>query len=301
MRRLLVLACLGSAAASDETEPFAAVAVASGDEYPAARDALLAREDAAAILHAAKDGAESELDRWLAEVLLVRLEQAAAFRDAQRDYREKLDKLYHGVGMLTIKCVWVTWVGRGVTVLVPGEELPKEWRGRGERWAQAFDETRLEASPVRTLALAEIALKGVGKLPADPSHQDPSEDDLRFGALHRLLRDGEGRVLPAMLQFLKDPASSVQHRALAARMLGCEGYKEALPEFLRLAEDEGAATNLRDEAIHGIGSLGDPAAIPTLERIVARGKDAPREPGNLGPRRFARLANVALQAIRGER
>ena len=50
-----------------------------------------------------------------------------------------------------------------------------------------------------------------------------------------------------------------------------------------------------------IGPLAHEDAIPVLERIVARGENAPQEPGNVGPRRWALQAKLALRAIRAKR
>lgn len=298
MRWLLALLCAGVAGCEPGEEAarlYAAVARAPGELYFAERDALLARADAAAILRAARDRAETEADRWLADALLVRLEHAAAFRDAQRDFKEKFDKLYSSTLPNFRHLKGTSYVGARATILVAGEELP-EWGS-----ASVFDKNRLAASPVLGPALAEIALKGVGPTTGgEADRRMPTADDYRFGAVHRLLRDGEKRAAPALLRILADPAASNRHRPAAAEILGRHGYREALPELLRLAEDEKATPALRHAAFGGIASLALPDAIPTLERIVARGEGAPRQPGNLGPRRWASEAALALRAIRAK-
>lgn len=70
-----------------------------------------------------------------------------------------------------------------------------------------------------------------------------------------------------MLARLEDPGEDPKVRVRTARLLGEMGHREAYPVLLVLAESAPDAA-LRKSAIAGLGHLGDPAAVPTLEGLL---------------------------------
>ena len=101
--------------------------------------------------------------------------------------------------------------------------------------------------------------------------------------------------VPALVKIIEtqptdlDRAAWKDKRREAARKLAQSKDKRAVPVLMKLAEDE-TFDIIGEIAIEGLGTLGDPSAVPTLQKIVG---DTARDKGQ---RDLARKALVKLGA-----
>src|SRR3954447_2739746 len=82
-----------------------------------------------------------------------------------------------------------------------------------------------------------------------------------------------------------------EKRREAAKKLAASKDKKAVPELIKLADSE-TFDIIGEIAIEGLGNLGDPSAVPTLQKIVA---DPARDPHqkDLAKRALAKLGAPA--------
>ena len=94
------------------------------------------------------------------------------------------------------------------------------------------------------------------------------------------------RADPLLLEVLADSTAGDGVRCAACQALASAKAQSALPEFSRLLTDESECIQLRIGAAEALGRLGDPDAVPAIDRVIESG------PENLA--RVARLARSRL-------
>ncbi len=296
---LAVFLLMDDANADDAAKTIRALHGAEWDEYSRRRDRLIERGDEARRLlqQAASNKELTVRERWLATVLHERCRQPDLFRRTQEEFSRKLSTLYARVGSHFRGSGWASDVGTVTTLLLPNEEPPagrREWARDERKW---FVKTRLSESTVLRAALAEVALKGC-KAPFVEGARAPSPMHFRFGAMILVAKLGDKRTCALALAFLRDETLDVRHRASAATWLGRLKCPEALTPLLELCSGRVTPPGLRVAAFDGLGALGSKKAIPALKKIVVAGAGAKREPGNIGPYRWALEANKAIRRIK---
>lgn len=316
---------LMGAESSEAEQDFKTCVSARDAEYATARDELLWRGDEAiAVLKSRAAESTEPQERWLAEILLSRLEHADEFARLERTFDEKVRLIKLGFPVRDI-------LGRphGDDAFIQGLLLPQESPptkgGSGREFApkvmEFYRNTRLPESPHWKPFLSEIVLKGwlpmsPITLPPAPSPPGPdahpsdwgdpyksgpptvTSDDYIEQALLLIGKLHEERAAERVLAIVQEAKQPSRKRALAARSLGFMKAENAVEAFCQLAEDNSTRPIIRLELFRALGRIGSPKATPTLERIAAWEKT--KLPGNLGPGRWAEEARLALRRIRGE-
>jgi HEAT repeat protein len=106
---------------------------------------------------------------------------------------------------------------------------------------------------------AETLLKAVG------------EDHLDFGLLNsavQILQNSSVDTTDTLIEFLHSPDSDL--RVQAALMLGQQKNTAAVPELIRVLQDEGEDGNVRAHAIEALGEIGADEAVDALLSVVKK-------------------------------
>lgn len=137
-------------------------------------------------------------------------------------------------------------------------------------------------------ALASLANAEAARLVLRVYDRDVEEEEVRIAA-REALRELQSHL--PLLHILRDATSAAEKhaRARALRLLGAVGGAEA--EHALLAALGDSDRYIRGIAVMALGELGDPAALPSLEKLAADPENA----------RILHLVNNTLRQLRAKR